>query len=161
MAAASGAKGTLTFTNVTAYLAVKSIPSQNIPYDPWYIPGYNGITSIAGNTTVQLPNSDGIQSVTSITLTITVSDSVGLLAVAPTVVSGSGWTAGTGSVSNGIAIYSFSWLGSIAPSGNSGKLEFSLPGDGSNVTSIHLPKNVVMMASSPQATGVQVGITVN
>lgn len=155
-AAASPEKPNLRLTNVTAGAYTTYIPGYAPPNPPpYWIDGHQAFSYLDGNLTAGLeyfaPNPNAL--VTSITVTLTVQDASGMKSEKPTVRSGTGWSAVSGTVTGTSAVYVFSWAGSINASPQyTDKLEFRLPGDGSSKPSdLHWPKSVVTVAVSPSA----------
>lgn len=151
--AASGEGADLTITNVTASKTTKYIEGHSLPEEPWWVNGYTAFTGLEGNLKVGLLYAVPDVEVTSITVTLTVTDASGLVAGTPTV-SGTGWSAVSGTISGSTATYVFSWTGSIhsQSTGYTSELQFSLAGDGiSKLEDLTWPKTVSAVATSPTA----------
>ncbi|WP_292836215.1 hypothetical protein [Microbacterium sp.] len=149
----------LVFTNLSAGAQTRYVPGHSLASPPWWVAGYAVLNRIDGNTSVGLSYfaTDPTAAVTSITLTLTVSDATGLLGTKPTVTSGSGWVASSGALSGATATYVFSWAGSISAGqagqpGYTSQLTFSLPSDDlSKPSALPWPKTIAAMAIATNA----------
>ena len=141
----------LVFNYVSAWAQLEGV---SLLAEPWY---YARFLGVLGGFGVQALYDATAANITSITVTLSV-PKAGMVAAAPTI-RGAGplgvWTPVSGTVSGDNVVYTFIWAGSVSPINTTEmKLDYLLPGVGTQVNDAWFPKTVVGVATSPQATTV-------